>query len=268
MRKIHPYATGGLVLVLALVSVVLFSVGTDINVFGAFPKEWLERWYHGFMGFSTSQKVFSIGALIAVLSIPYMTLTYRAVLDRSRDGLKLRLGMEGIRAYYRAFRARETGQDENYPEKFEKDFNILYGAKNYIVPVFVLTVVIGLAYIFMGTVVWGRLGGEQEGIDKTSQVLLFAILGGYTWVVFDFLERRYLHDLTPNSIYWMAFRMFMSAVIGFVFGRAFENSLLVAYFAGTVPSYTLRRYGRRGFEKRTGQEEVSQEAETSVSSRG
>jgi hypothetical protein len=209
--------------------------------------------------------LFSATAFFGVAIFPFLTWKYKRILDRRITYLLRRIEKKATNYYFNIF-LRPISQDQtnqnsmgsnensgtnNNKEELKESFYKIYGGGIYINPAIFITILLCIAFVFIG----GKLLPlNQSSLNETDRILISAILGGYIWVLFDFIDRRYREDLTPTALYWMSFRILAALPIGFLLAKTFgnqESKLLIAFFAGTFPAYTLRRYGRRYFLKKT-----------------
>ncbi len=97
----------------------------------------------------------------------------------------------------------------------------------------------GLYLVAVSVVQWQAAGDIGAGMLSLAVVL--ALLGGFTWVLFDLIARAAREEMSPNDLYWSSFRLLIAVPIGYAFGKVFtaDLALPMAYLLGALPTGTI-----------------------------
>ena len=87
-------------------------------------------------------------------------------------------------------------------------------------------------------------------------VIAFAILGGYTRVVYELVTRYYQDNIRPADLFWWCYRLLISVPLGYAVavllaGNNPRAAFAVAFLLGLFPTWTVTNFGRRLFAKAT-----------------
>lgn len=124
---------------------------------------------------------------------------------------------------------------------FERYYREQFGRQKFIVGLllFLALTACGLYMIAVTVVQWQAAADINAGMLPLAVAL--ALLGGFTWVLFDLIARAARDDISPNDLYWWSFRILISAPVGYAFGKVFtaDLALPMAYLLGALPTGTI-----------------------------
>jgi uncharacterized membrane protein len=161
--------------------------------------------------------------------------------------------------YMRAFHASEIEhvaegspkETEQASKAFESYYDLQFGRRRMVLPVLLLLALsIGLLYPTARSAIdWHSGNTLDNGFLPISVVL--AILGGYTWVVFDLTRRMTRDHIGVSDSLWCCFRLVVAVPLGYSFGMMFtkDAALPIAYLMGTLPTSDILNVARRVFLK-------------------
>ncbi len=94
------------------------------------------------------------------------------------------------------------------------------------------------------------LSGQRFTIPGDESIrtgVVFAIIGGYTWVMYDIILKSCNERLNPRDLYWASFRLIISAPAGYAMGLLAAPGIreTIAFCLGAFPAWTLRSLARR-----------------------
>lgn len=111
---------------------------------------------------------------------------------------------------------------------------------------------------------WLRHHNLTEGFFPLNVVL--AIMGGYTWVTYDQINRTMRNDLTSRSQLIGTFRLLIVVPMAYSISLAFNQSLggPLAFLLGTFPTDTVMTIGRRVLTKIMPDADLPKEAQWDI----
>lgn len=175
---------------------------------------------------------------------------WRAGHGQKRSEIMDSLGVKGRIAYFRMFRrAHAVPTLETALTEFENFYDHDFGIGRYRLPT-ALVALVGMSMALVVSIaVCTRLGlVTQPALVKLDGPTLAALLGGYMWVVNDFINRSRRLDFAPSDLLWGCLRLVVSAPMGLAFATitgAAAPSSFVAFAVGAFPLTTLLTFLRR-----------------------
>jgi len=144
----------------------------------------------------------------------------------------------------------EGEPDAKLAERFKKHYGCHYGRRHFVIPLFLLAVITGLG--MWGTAETLKTWQTQHGAFAWPPIILSAVLGGFTWVVADQLDRLRRRDLSPGDIYNGVFRFLIAAPFGVALAAVAKDAvgITIAFLIGVFPTTTLFTIARRIGSKR------------------
>ena len=134
-----------------------------------------------------------------------------------------------------------TSAQNNALAWFKRYFDKQFGVPKFLAGLllFVALSACGLYLVAVSVVQWQAAGDTGAGMLPLAVVL--ALLGGFTWVLFDLIARAGREEMSPNDLYWASFRLLIAAPIGYAFGKVFtaDLALPMAYLLGALPTGTI-----------------------------
>lgn len=181
---------------------------------------------------------------LALLLLPSILFLFTGWRIR-RDKLIAYLSCEALGLYYSQFPWKASSEPD-LKKRFTKQFNLLYGCRHFLLP---LTVFGALGM----TALWISVRSIQAQFTVAPYALrlpavpLFAMAGGFVWVISDQLSRIARRDLSPRDIYGWTFRILVSIPFGVAIAALTTPSLknATAFLLGSFPTQTLFTIGRR-----------------------
>jgi len=87
----------------------------------------------------------------------------------------------------------------------------------------------------------------QNGLVTLPPIALSALVGAYTWVVFDQLQRYRKRDFTRHDAYICSYRFIIAVPIGIIFSYFFKETIGVplAFCLAAFPVKTLQTFSKR-----------------------
>jgi hypothetical protein len=162
-----------------------------------------------------------------------------------RDKLLAYLDSGALQVYYMQF-PYNPSKEADLRKKFQDQFNYLYGRAHFIAPLLIFS---GLSLTGMWISVRSvqaifRVSPWPLGLPRTT---LFALAGGFIWVLSDELARIAKRDIGPKDIYGWAFRLILCTPFGLSVAHIANEGLAdtLAFFMGTFPTQTLFTVARR-----------------------
>lgn len=143
--------------------------------------------------------------------------------------------------YFAMFhRTKSIDRDDAF-RKFDEFYIQWYGRKRYIgaaLLLFLVGVVSSYVGISSAMSLNGSIPREQPPVVLPA-LALYALSGGYLWVVNDFIRRSRKLDLAPSDIYWGVLRLVIAVPLGYGMSAFFfdvENiKNFIAFSAGAFP---------------------------------
>ncbi len=161
------------------------------------------------------------------------------------------LGDNGIKFYFKLFVPAyfKASKDPKSDPKsvFRHFYDGRFGRRHFIVPVVVLAVVSGFLLFVASWAVLLKLRGEATATIEIPSIALAAFAGGYIWVLYDLFKRAHQRDMRPPHLFWAAFRLFVSAPLGYGIAAILKEQagVPIAILLGLFPTQTLMTMGRR-----------------------
>jgi hypothetical protein len=150
----------------------------------------------------------------------------------------------------------------------QRYYNGQFGKRGFMIP---LALLFAIAAFFISFCVLTALRlKEKLAADDAETIavltVVLAILGGYTWVVSDLIDRARRDDLTASDLLWSSFRLVIAVPVGYAFGKVFNsaNALPMAYLLGTLPTGTLMTIGRRAVAKWVQSSDTGDQSQTEI----
>lgn len=152
-----------------------------------------------------------------------------------------------------------------------------FGRLRFFWPVALLLVLAGFLLSFPraeGECAWDRIvcpppaaGAAVEPAAATKSydwgwIIGFAILGGYTRVVYELVLRYYQDNIRPADLFWWCYRLVISVPLGYAVAILLagtdnaRTAYACAFLLGLFPTTTVTNLGRRLFAKWTQTPEV------------
>lgn len=189
---------------------------------------------------------------------PVMVAWYRMtqVRDRREEILSLLKGPKVSQSYLGAFYGRDVKDPVGAERLARTAVNRLCERAHSTGQYFLgsVLVVIPTFLALATTVLWARtkLTHEEGALASMPDAIIFALLGGYVWSVYELRTRIRVGDLTASDLSHIAFRVVASIPLGYVFSLlAFEKAPgLLAFTASAFPIRDLRQLLRRQTLKR------------------
>jgi hypothetical protein len=181
---------------------------------------------------------------LALLLLPTILFLFTGWRIR-RDKLIAYLSCDALDLYYNQFPWRASAEPD-LKKRFTKQFNLLYGCRHFVMPLTVF-VAIGLTALWIGVRSIQAQFGVARYAFRLPDVVLFAMAGGFVWVISDQLSRIARRDLSPRDIYGWTFRILLAIPFG-VSLAALATPVLkdaIAFLLGSFPTQTLFTIGRR-----------------------
>ncbi|MHC4498166.1 MAG: hypothetical protein ACYS21_03525 [Planctomycetota bacterium] len=161
------------------------------------------------------------------------------------------LGDSGIKSYFELFFPAyfEALEDPQSDSKvvFREFYDKRFGRRHFVVPCVVLAVVSAFLLFVASWAVLLKLRGETTATIQIPPIALAAFAGGYIWVLYDLLKRAHQRDMRPPHLFWAAFRLFVSAPLGYGIAAILKEQagIPIAILLGLFPTQTLMTMGRR-----------------------
>lgn len=175
------------------------------------------------------------------------------------------LGDNGIKFYFKLFVPayfKAIKDPKSDPKSvFRHFYDGRFGRRHFIVPGVVLAVVSGFLLFVASWAVFLKLRGEATAtieippvalgeataMIEIPSVALAAFAGGYIWVLYDLFKRAHQRDMRPPHLFWAAFRLFVSAPLGYGIAAILKEQagVPIAILLGLFPTQTLMTMGRR-----------------------
>jgi len=187
---------------------------------------------------------FAAYASLALLLLPSILFLFTGWRIR-RDKLIAYLSPEALVIYFKQFPWK--GSTEVDPKKrFVRQFNLLYGRRHFVMPLLVFITLCMTALWISVRSIQARFQVGPHAL-RLPDVALFAMAGGFVWVISDQLGRLARRDLSPRDVYGWTFRILLSVPFGISAAALMTPSLkyAVAFFLGAFPTQTLFTIARR-----------------------
>jgi hypothetical protein len=180
-------------------------------------------------------------ALMAVPTIAYLFTGWKI----RRDKLLAYLDSGALQVYYSQF-PYNPSKHTDLPKRFRDQFNYLYGRRHFVAPMLLFTgmCVIGMWISVRSVQAIFHVAPSPIGLPRTA---LFALAGGFIWVLSDQLARIAKRDIGPKDVYGWAFRLILCIPFGLSVAHVANEGLAdtLAFFMGTFPTQTLFTLARR-----------------------
>jgi hypothetical protein len=183
-------------------------------------------------------------AQLALLLLPVLLYLFTGWKIR-REKLLSYLGPAALEVYYSQF-PYQANKQKDVSERFRAQFNFLYGRRHFVLPLI----------IFYGLCLVGVLltyySVQSHFFETSNQITLeptalFALVGGFIWVLNDELRSIARRDVGPKDVHGWSFRILLSIPFGVAVSHVFASVAgdAIAFFMGTFPTQTLFTLGRR-----------------------
>lgn len=149
----------------------------------------------------------------------------------------------------------------------EKLFSRLYESRVskwlYVWPQLLLLVLAGLLLSYPVSLI-DKVRLSDGAVQDWAWVIAFAILGGYTRVVYEMVLRYYQENIRPADLLWWCYRLIVSVPLGYAVGMFLNGgdsprgAYAVAFLLGLFPTTTVTNIGRQLFSKLTKSEQVEE----------
>jgi hypothetical protein len=182
--------------------------------------------------------------------VTYLTGDWRS----RRDLLFAVINSDGaLRLYYTQFFPSEVSVISDFRTRFSRDFTRRYGRQHYIVPMFLLFVVVGLGMWWIAETILSWLHVDAI-LSPLPRIAAAAFLGAYAWVLLDQFSRFRRQDFTKHDIYNAVYRFLIAVPLGYSFASVAKEDLgvAIAFFIGTFPTQSITKFGSRFFIQKTG----------------
>ncbi len=178
------------------------------------------------------------------------------------ESLEVLANVEGSKAHLQAAQAAGTAavdaalaaveaEEDKALEKFKAYYGTQFGRHRFFLPLLLLLALaaLGLELIASSVLAWIQTGNTEAGVLPLAVVL--ALLGGFTWVIYDLISRAAREEISPSDLFWSSFRLVISIPVGYAFGQVFGQTLALpmAYLLGTLPTGTIMTVGGRAAAK-------------------
>lgn len=142
-------------------------------------------------------------------------------------------------------------------QRFGTYFDKEFSRQRFFWPLILLLVTAVLFLFIVAHEVLNWMSHHTAAHGWVPAAVIFGILGGYTWVVFDHITRMSNEDFRPVDLYWSTFRLVIAVPSAYAFSYVFPASwsLGMAYLLGTLPTGTIMATGRRILAQRMPLEE-------------
>ena len=153
----------------------------------------------------------------------------------------------GIKSYFSLFFPAQFGASKDPESEFRDFYDRRFGRQRFIIPGVLLAVASGFLLSFASWAVFVWLRQERDPCLEIPPVAIGAFAGGYIWVLYDLFKRAHQRDLRPPNLFWAAFRLFVSAPLGYGIAGIFKEQagVPIAILLGAFPTQTLMTMGRR-----------------------
>jgi len=143
--------------------------------------------------------------------------------------------------YFAMFHRTKSIDKKNAFKRFDEFYIQWYGRKRY-VPAATLLFFVGLvsSYVGISSAMYlnGSIAKEQAPV-LLPPLALYALSGGYLWVVNDFIRRSRKLDLAPSDINWGVLRLVVAIPLGYGMSSFFFDiesvRNFIAFSAGAFP---------------------------------
>jgi hypothetical protein len=159
---------------------------------------------------------------------------------------------DAVKLYLGKYFSSETLPTHGSLHKFfQKKIRLRYGRCHYVMPMFILIIISGIAIIMIG---FSGLKILKITTDEAvlPPIAVSALLGAFMWTAYDQINRFGTGDFTPNDIYRCSFRFLIAVPMGVSFAAVVKDDVGIplAFFLGTFPAKTLMTFGRRFVTKK------------------
>ena len=162
--------------------------------------------------------------------------------------------------YFAMFhRTKSIDKNEAF-DRFDEFYIQWYGRKRYVSPTTLLFVV-GLvsSYVGISSAMYLNCSiAKFQAPVLLPPLALYALSGGYLWVVNDFIRRSRKLDLAPSDIYWGVLRLVIAIPLGYGMSALFFDvesvKNFIAFSAGAFPLSDILTNIRRTSLKKSGLE--------------
>ena len=167
-----------------------------------------------------------------------------------RDKLISYLGVEALELYYKQF-PWTPSTEIDLTKRFKTQFNYLYGRRHFIMPLLVFFSVSLICVWVSARSIQAHFAVAPFAL-RLPDIALFAMTGGFVWVISDQLGRLARRDIAPKDIYGWTFRVLLSIPFGISMGALGDHVIknALALFLGAFPTQTLFTIARRIATKR------------------
>ena len=148
---------------------------------------------------------------------------------------------EARHKYFAMFHRTRSIDRKDAFERFDEFYIRWYGRRRYI-PASILLLLVGLVSSYVGissAMHWNESIGKDQAPVLLPPLALYALSGGYLWVVNDFIKRSRKLDLASSDIYWGVLRLVVAIPLGYGMSSFFHDiegaRNFIAFSAGAFP---------------------------------
>jgi hypothetical protein len=156
-------------------------------------------------------------------------------------------------------------KDEGYVAHFREQFEQRYGRHHYIIPLSLLAVTSGLALLAIAQSIIAVMTRIHQP-DQLDPVAVSALLGAYSWVVWDQLARFRSRDFTIHDVYGCTFRFIIAVPLAKALAAALpaQAGPPLAFMLGAFPTQALFQIIRRRAGQQLALDETKDEGPTEL----
>ena len=162
-----------------------------------------------------------------------------------RDKLLAYLDSGALQVYYSQFPYNPSILTD-LRERFRAQFHYLYGRRHFVSPMILFSTlsVIGVWLSARSVQAVFHVAPSPLGLPRTT---LFALAGGFIWVLSDERARIARRDIGPKDVHAWSFRLLLCVPFGLAVSHIANEGLAdsLAFFMGTFPTQTLFTIARR-----------------------
>ena len=143
--------------------------------------------------------------------------------------------------YFAMFHRTMSIDKKDAFDKFDEFYIQWYGRKRY-TPAATLLLFVGLVSSYVGissAMCWNGSVAKDQSPVLLPPLALYALSGGYLWVVNDLISRSRKLDLAPSDIYWGVLRLVVAIPLGYGMSSFFSDidsvRNFIAFSAGAFP---------------------------------
>jgi hypothetical protein len=190
---------------------------------------------------------------LAVLFTPVAFFLFRGWTTR-RDELLNCFTEAALLLYFKRFFPAVDQRQDGVRAAFSRHHNVLFGRGQFVLPLFVLAVVAGIALLWCADSIAQAAGDKGLFWRPLSPIPVAALLGAYVWILFEFISESVRRTLSTSNILWATFRIAIAAPLAGAVTSMFEPGigLSIAFLLGSFPTQPLMVLVRRLATKKLG----------------